>query len=159
MAPPSADAGERGFGFRHFSPHSGWKMHRPQHRFEFHRSHSFGKHRHFKPRHFAQPGFALSFRDGRFAFSFGHVPRFKPRHFHPRHGRGAVFLRFGHPWHTKPWRHRGPAFGLHRQVIRPGPVLSQSTLEQLEALGFREVPRLLADHPGWSAMTPRQPAR
>lgn len=108
VAPPPVEAGDRGFGFRHSSPHPGAKFHRPHHRFEFHRQGVFGKHRHLRPRHFGHSGLVLKFSDGNFAFKFGHVPRFEPRHFHHRHRHGGVVLRFGQPSHLKTWSHRSP---------------------------------------------------
>jgi hypothetical protein len=55
-----AEARDRTFSFRHFSPHAGTGFHLPHHGPKFHYRGFFGKHRHFKPwpfGHFGQrPG-------------------------------------------------------------------------------------------------------
>lgn len=150
LAPQPADAGDRGFGFGHFSPHPSAKLHQPHHRFGGHHRHAFGKHRHFKHRHFAQPGFVLKYRGGDFAFSFGHVQRPGVRHFGHRHDGGGLVLRFGQSWH--PWQDRGLAFG-HPYTGAPrtpgGAIVGHAplmgSLGQLDAMGFRYVPRLLEE--------------
>jgi hypothetical protein len=137
MASQVAEARDRTFSFRHFSGHASAKMHLRHHGFKFHHAGFFGKPRHFG--HFGHRGFVFKFRDGSFAFKFGHVPHFKPRHFgrfghkggfgdhrgfafrfrHIPHfkplpfGPGHVgpFFKFGHPRPLALWHRRGFAFG------------------------------------------------
>jgi hypothetical protein len=131
MASQAADAGNRGAGFRHVSPHvgakvHGFKLHRPGfgkrsivklHRPGFFGKRSiikFGKPRLVKPRHFSRfgrSGLVFKFSDGTFALRFGHVPRFKPHPF----GHGGRFLKFGDRRHFKPSHRRGFAFGEPRR--------------------------------------------
>jgi hypothetical protein len=173
MASQAADAGNRGAGFRHISPHVGAKLHG----FKLHRPGFFGKRsivkfgesRLFKPRHFSRfgrSGFVFKFSDGTFAFRFGHVPHFKPNPF--RHG--GRFLKFGNRRHFKPWHGRGFAFGEPRRFRSahlmgfddrwrgsepswhgavPVPASSEAVLKQLEEQGFRHVPRLLREQSHW----------
>ena len=112
MVSQAAEAGDRTFSFRHFSPHAGTGFHRPHLSLKFHHRGFFGKHRHFKPLpfgHFGHRGFVFKFGDHEgFVFEFGHVPHFKPRHFgHFGHKgrfsdrRGFAF-KFGHIPHFKP---------------------------------------------------------
>lgn len=141
----------RPFKSRHF----GWFDHRAL-------ALRFGHARHFKPRHFGHfrhPGLVLKFGDGDFVLRFGHFPHFKHRNFgHRQHHHGLFFgsdqLRRFRPWHD-----RGFAFqdrrGLHaHRPSMPGPQGGQggglhggaspeALLEQLEAMGFRQVPELL----------------
>jgi hypothetical protein len=132
MASQAADAGNRGIGARHLSPHVGAKFHGSK----FHRPNVFGKRsivklhrpgffgkrsivklgkpRLFKPRHFrrfGRSGLVFKFSDGTFAFRFGHVPHFKPHPF----GHGGRFLKFGDRRHFKPSHRRGFAFGKPRR--------------------------------------------
>jgi hypothetical protein len=85
MASRVAEARDRTFSFRHFSPHAGTGFHLPDHGLKFHHRGFFGKHRHFKRGpfgHFGHRGFVFKFGDDEgFVFEFGHVPHFKPRHF------------------------------------------------------------------------------
>jgi hypothetical protein len=123
MASQAAEARDRTFSFRHFSPHAGAGFHLPHHGFKFRHHGFFGKHHQFKPwpfGHFGHRGFVFKFRDGSFAFRFGLVPHSKLRHF-GRFGhkggfgdhRGFAF-RFGHIPHFKPHPfgpgHGGPFF-------------------------------------------------
>jgi len=123
MGSHAAEARDRTFSFRQFSPHAGAGFHLPHHGLKFHHRSFFGKHRHFKPwrfGHFGHRGFVFKFSNGSFAFKFGHIPHFKPRHF-GRFGhkggfgdhRGFAF-RFGHIPHFKPQPfgpgHGGPFF-------------------------------------------------
>jgi hypothetical protein len=93
MVSQAAEAGNRGTGFRHISPHVGAKFHG----FKLHRpgfvgkrnAFKFGKARLFKPRpfsRFGRSGLVLKFSDGAFALQFGHVPHFKPHPFGLGHG-------------------------------------------------------------------------
>jgi hypothetical protein len=132
MPSQAAEAGNRGAGFRHISPHvgaklHGFKLHRPGffgkggivkiHRPGFFGKRSivkFGKARLFKPRHFSRfgrSGLVFKFSDGTFAFRFGHVPHFKPHPF----GHGGRFLKFGDRRRFKPSHRRGFAFGEPRR--------------------------------------------
>jgi hypothetical protein len=129
MASQAADAGNRGVGVRHLSPHvgakiHGFKLHRPGvfgKRSAFkagkrsvfkagkHSAFKVGKGRLFKPRsfsRFSRSRLVFKFSDGAFALRFGHVPRFKPRPF----GHGGRFLKFGDRRHFKPSHRRGFAF-------------------------------------------------
>jgi hypothetical protein len=130
MASQAADAGNRGVGVRHLSPHVGAKIHD----FKLHRPGVFGKRnvfqagkrsvfksgkrsafkvgkrRLFEPRSFSRfgrSGLVLKFSDGALALRFGHVPRFKP---HPFEHGGRLF-KFGDRRHFKPRHRRGFAFG------------------------------------------------
>jgi hypothetical protein len=168
IAPQPAEAGDRGFGFRHFSGHAGAKFHRPHHGLKFHRRGLFGKHRQFEPRHFGHfghRGFVLKFGVGDLRFRFGHVPRFERHLFGHRHGHGGLILRFGQPRHLAPWHHRGFAFRMHRRDAPQrfdrfehgfpgfqhaprglhGGVPPEAILRRLEELGFRHVPTLLRE--------------
>jgi hypothetical protein len=137
MASQAADAGNRGAGFRHISPHVGAKLHgfKLHHRgflgkhsiVKLHRPGFFGKRsivkfgkpRLFKPRHFSRfgrSGFVFKFSDGSFAFRFGHVPHFKPNPF--RHG--GLLFKFGNQRHFKPLHPRGFAVGKPWQHFRSG---------------------------------------
>jgi hypothetical protein len=122
MASQAAEARDRTFSFRHFSPHAGTGFLLPHYGFKFHHRGLFGKHRHFKPwpfGHFGNRGFVFKFGDHEgFLFEFGHIPHFKPRHF-SRFGQKGGFgdhrgfaFRFGHIPHFKPQqfgrRHGGP---------------------------------------------------
>ena len=161
-----AEAGDRGFGFRHFSGQTGAKFHRPHHGLKFHHRGLVGKHRHFKPRHFGHfGGFVFKFGDGDLVFKFGHVPRFKRRHFGHGHGHSGLIFRFVQPRHLDPWHHRSFAFRMHRhdapehfegfeQTPRGfkhaphgvhGGAPPEPILKQLEELGFRDVPTLLRE--------------
>jgi hypothetical protein len=171
MASQAAEAGNRGAGFRHVSPHVGAKLHG----FKLHRPGAvgkrsvlnFGKPRHFKPRHFSRfgrSGWVFKFSDGAFALRFGHVPRFKPHPLSPGHG--GRFLKFGDRRHFKPLHPRGFAFGKPRRLFDdslwgseraprgtvPGPGSFEAVLKQLEGQGFRQVTRLLREGP------PREPS-
>jgi hypothetical protein len=121
---PAAEARDRTFSFRHFSPHAGTGFLLPHYGFKFRHRGLFGKHRHFKPwpfGHFGHRGFVFKFGDHEgFLFEFGHIPHFKPRHF-SRFGQKGGFgdhrgfaFRFGHIPHFKPQqfgrRHGGPVF-------------------------------------------------
>jgi hypothetical protein len=88
MASHTAEARDRGFGFRHFSGHAGPKLHLRHHGLKFHHGGVFGKHRPFKSRHFRH------FGQRGFASKFGHVPRLKPTHF-GHFGQGGLVLKFG----------------------------------------------------------------
>jgi hypothetical protein len=174
MASQAADAGNRGAGFRHISPHVGAKLHGFKlHRPDFFGKRSivrFGKPRLFKSRPFARfghSGLVFKFSDGTFAFRFGHVPHFKPHPF----GHGGRFLRFGDRRHFKPSHRRGFAFGEPRRfrsahvmsfddswqdseraarvVTVPGPGSFDAVLKQLEQQGFRHVTRLLREQSHW----------
>lgn len=124
FAAAPAEAGDRGPGFRHFSPHVGAPPHVWRHGKSFHsRGHRdfkprhFGHHRHFRPRHFAHSGVFLKLHDGSFGFKLGTAPHFKPRHFVPhvrphhfvkphhfrRHHHRPPALTFARPTHFKPW--------------------------------------------------------
>ena len=166
MASQAADAGNRGTGFRHISPHVGAKLHG----FKLHRPGFFGKRsivkfgesRLFKPRHFSRfgrSGFVFKFSDGTFAFRFGHVPHFKPHPF----GHGGHLLKFDDRQHFKPSHRRGFAFGEPRRLFDdslwdservprgtvPGPGSFEAVLKQLEEQGFRHVPKLLREQSHW----------
>lgn len=128
MAPQPAEAGERGIGFRHFSPHAGAKFARPHHGAKFHHRGIFAKQRHLSPHagaRFARPHHGARF-DHRRIFA-------KQRHFKSRHlrdfdpdglvlkfGDGGFALKFGHIPHFTPDRfehrhgHRRPFFGFDR---------------------------------------------
>jgi hypothetical protein len=175
MASQGADAGNRGAGFRHISPHVGAKLHG----FKLHRPGVFGKRsivrfgkpRHFKPRHFSRfghSGLVFKFSDGTFALRFGHVPHFKP---------GGRFLKFGDRLHFKPWHLHGFAFSEPRRfrsahlmgvddrwrgseraarvVTVPGPGSFDAVLKQLEQQGFRRVTRLLRERSHWQPQSGR----
>jgi hypothetical protein len=146
-ASQAAEARDRGFAPRHFSAHSGPKLHLRQHGLKFHHGGVFGKHppfksRHFghfghrdfsskfghvprfKPRHFGhfgQGGLVLKFGDGDFVLRFGHVP-FKHPHFGHRHHHHGLFFGFDQPRRFRPWHDRGFAFEDRREV----PVRRQS---------------------------------
>jgi hypothetical protein len=120
MVSQAAEAGNRGIGFRHMSPHVGAKFHG----FKLHRpgfvgkrnAFKFGKPRLFKPRPFSRFGrssLVFEFDDGTFALRFGHVPRLKPHAF--GRGHGGRFVKFGDWLHFKPWHRRGFAFGKSRR--------------------------------------------
>jgi hypothetical protein len=161
MASEPAEARDRGFGSRHFSAHSGPKLHLHHHGLKFHHGGVFGKHHPFKSRHFGhfgRGGLVLKFSDRDFVLRFGHVP-FKHRHFGHRHHHTALFFGFDHPRRVRPSHDRGFAFqdrrGVHghRQSM-PGSQGGQggglhggappeALLQQLEAMGFRHVPELL----------------
>jgi len=173
MASQAAEAGNRGAGFRHVSPHVGAKLHG----FKLHRPGVFGKRsvldfgkpRHFKPRHFSRfgrSGLVFKFSDGAFALRFGHVPHFKPHPF----GHGGRFFKFGDRRHFKPSHRRGFAFGKPRRFRSahvmsfdgswrgsertprgtvPGPGSFEAVLKQLEQQGFRQVPKLLRERRYW----------
>ena len=74
IAPQPGEAGDRGFGFRHFSPHPAAGLHLPRHGFKHHHGQFFGKHRHLEPRH---GGLVLKFSDGDFFLRFGSAPHFQ----------------------------------------------------------------------------------
>ena len=158
-----AAAGDRGVGFRHFSPHRAAKLHLPHHP-KFHHRGFVGKHRHFKPRHFGHfghGGLVLKFADGDFGLTFRHRPHFKPRPFGHAHGQSDLFFRFDRPRHFRPWHDRGFAFrnphsGHLRQFRESiprsdagqggrfhGAAPPEALLRHLEQLGFRDVPELL----------------
>jgi hypothetical protein len=120
----------------------------------------FGHAPHFKPRHFGHfrhPGLVLKFGDGDFVLRFGHVPHFKHRQFGRRQHHHALFFGFDPPRQFRP--HRGFAFedrhGLqaHRQPMPQSQgdqggglhdgAPPEALLEQLEQMGFRDVPELL----------------
>ena len=135
MASQPAEAGDRGFGSRHFSAHSAPNLHLRHHGLKFHHGGVFGMHgpfksRHFghfgqrgfaskfghiprlKPRHFGhfgQGGLVLKFGDGDFVLRFGHVP-FEHRHFSHRHHHPGLFFGFDQPRRFRPWHDRGSAF-------------------------------------------------
>ena len=153
MASQPAEARDRGFGSRHFSAHSGPKLHLRDHGLKFHRGGVFGKHRLFKSRHFGhfghrgfsskfghvprfkprhfhhfgQGGLLLKFGDGDFVLRFGHIPRFKHHHFSHRHHHRGLFLGFDQPRHFRPWHHRGFAWENRRELAgqRPSMLGSQ----------------------------------
>ena len=106
VASQVTEARDRTFWFHHFPPNAGAKLLLRHHGLKFHHGGFFGKPRHFGP--FGHRGFVLKFKDGSFAFEFGHIPHFKPRHF-GRFGHKDGFgdhrgfaLRFGHLPHFKP---------------------------------------------------------
>jgi hypothetical protein len=174
MASQGAEAGNRGVGFRHISPHVGAKLHG----FKLHRPGVFGKRsivrfgnpRLFKPRHFSRfghSGLVFKFSDGTFALRFGHVPHFKPHPF----GHGGRFLKFGDRLHVKPWHPHGFAFSEPRRfrsahlmgfdgrsrgseqapgvVTVPDPGSFEAALKQLEEQGFRHATTLLREGSYW----------
>lgn len=167
MAPQPAEAGDRGFGFRHFAPHAGAKFHRPHHGPEFHHRGFFGKQRHFRPPfgQFGHRGLVLKFGDGSFAFKFGHVPHPKLHRFKHRHRHGGLFFGFDRSRPFGPLQHRG--FVLKDRGHRPGHLRDlrprvprseggrgggahggappEALLERLEQLGFRHLPELLRE--------------
>jgi hypothetical protein len=180
MASQAADAGNRGAGFRHISPHVGAKLHG----FKLHRPGFFGKRsivkfgkpRLFKPRHFSRfghSGLVFKFSDGTFALRFGHVPHFKPHPF----GHGGRFLKFGDRRHFKPAHRGGFAFSEPRRfrsahlmgfddrwrgseraprvVTVPGPGSFEAVLKQLEEQGFRHVTTLLRERSYWQPRSGR----
>jgi hypothetical protein len=118
----------------------------------------FGHVPHFKPRHF-RGGLVLKFGDGDFVLRFGHVPHFKHRHLGRRHHHQGLFLGFDLPRQFRPWHHRGFVFedrhGLqaHRQPMPESQggqggglqdgAPPEALLQQLEQMGFRDVPELL----------------
>ena len=111
FAAAPAEAGDRGPGFRHFSPHFGAPAHVWRQGRWFHREH-FRHHRHFRPRHFAHSGVLLKFHHDGFGFRFGAPRHFKPHHFVPhfrphhhfrRHHHRPPALTFARPSHFKPW--------------------------------------------------------
>jgi hypothetical protein len=175
MASQGAEAGNRGVGFRHISPHVGAKLHG----FKLHHPGVFGKRgivrlgkpRLFKPRHFSRfghSGLVFKFSDGTFAFRFGDVPHFMP---HPlRHG--GRFLKFGDRLHVKPSHRRGFAFGEPRRFRSahlmsfddrwrgsrgtvPAPGSFEAVLKQLEEQGFRHVTTLLRERSYWQPRSGR----
>jgi hypothetical protein len=80
VASQAAEARDRTFSFRHFSPHAGVRLHLRHHSFGFHHGGFFGKPRHFG--HFGHRHFVFKFGDhGGFVFKSGHIPHFKQRHF------------------------------------------------------------------------------
>jgi hypothetical protein len=117
-----AEAGDRGPGFRHFSPHLGaphaWRhgnWSNPVH-FRHVGPRHFGHSRHFPPRHHS--GAFLKFHGGDFGFRLGSVPHFKPRHFVP-HARPHHFVErhhfgFAKPHHFRRHHHRPPALTFAR---------------------------------------------
>jgi hypothetical protein len=140
----------RPFNSRHFGPfgHRGFAF-------------KFGHAPHFKPRqfrHFRHPGLVLKFGDGDFVLRFGHVPHFKHRHFGRRQHHQGLFFGFDQSRRFRPWLDRDFAFkdrrGVHghRQSmpgsqggqgdLHPG-APPEALLEQLEQMGFRDVPELL----------------
>ena len=150
-----AEAGDRGFGSRHFSGHAGPKLHLRQHGLKVHHGGVFGKHgpfksRHFghfghrsfsskfghvprfKPRnfgHFGQGGLVFKFGDGDFVLRFGHVP-FKHRHFGHRHHHPGLFFGFDQPRRFRPWHDRGFAWGNRRELTGQRPSMPGSQAGQ-----------------------------
>jgi hypothetical protein len=136
MASQPAEAGDRGFGFRHFPGHAGPKLHMRHPGFKFHHGGFVGKPREFKSRHFghfghrgfsskfghvprfkprhfghfAEGGLVLKFGDGDFVLRFGHVMPFKHRHFSHRHHHPGLFFGFDQPRRFRPWHDREFAF-------------------------------------------------
>jgi hypothetical protein len=176
MVSQGAEAGNRGTGFRHISPHvgatfHGFKLRRPG--FVGKRNAlKFGRARLFKPRpfsRFGRSGLVLKFSDGAFALQFGHVPHFKPHPFGLGHG--GLLFRFGAWRHFKPLRPRGLTVGKPWQHLRsrhltgfddsswgsepsrhgaaPIPASFEAVLRQLEEQGFRHVPKLLREQSDW----------
>ena len=167
MVSQPTEARDRGFGFRQFSGHAVPKLHLRHPGFKFHHGGSVRKPRSFKSRHFGHfghpgfrhPGLVLKFGDGDFVLRFGHVPLFKDHHFGHRHPHHGLFFGVDQPRRFGRWHDRGFAFedrhGLqsHRQSmrgsqvgqpreLRPG-APPEALLEQLEQMGFRDVPELL----------------
>jgi hypothetical protein len=171
MASQAAEARDRTFSFRHFSPHATPRLHVLQRGFKFHHRGFFGEPRHFKPRHFGHfnhRGLVFKFGDhGGFVFKFGHIPHFKPhpfglghrgpffefghRHFEPRHRRGFAF---GKPWHFRSGHLMGFDDSSWGSQQSPRGAVSDTAsfevvLKQLEEQGFRHVPRLLRERSYW----------
>ncbi|MGH6905262.1 MAG: hypothetical protein ACREIR_21285 [Geminicoccaceae bacterium] len=163
MAPQPAEAGDRGVGFRHFSPPAGAKFHRPHHGLKFAHRGFVGKHPQFKPRHlhhFRHGGLVLKFGAGDFVLKFGHVRRFGQKHGHmgsffrfdrPRHvrlwrDRGfALKDRHGLPEHPRPFRHSVPRLKDDHLGGMNGAALPEALLKELEHLRFRHLPELLSE--------------
>jgi hypothetical protein len=138
-----AEARDRGFGSRHFSAHSGPKLHLRHHGLKFHHGGVFGTHRPFKSRHFGHfdhrgfafkfghvprfkprhfghfgdGGLVLKFSDGDFVLRFGHMPHFKHHHFGRRHHHRGLFFGFDQPRRLRPWHDRGFAFEDRRELL------------------------------------------
>ena len=156
MASQPAEARDRGFGSRHFSPHSGPKLHVRHHGLKFHHHGGvFGKHRPFKSRHFGhfsrrgfiskfghvpqfkprhfghfgQGGLVLNFGDGDFVLRFGDMP-FKHRHFGHRHHHRGLFFGFDQPRRFVPWHDRGFAWGNRRGLAGQRPSMPGSQAGQ-----------------------------
>jgi hypothetical protein len=155
MASQPAEAGDRGFSFRHSSGQAGPKLHMRDHGFKFHHggfvgkprafksrhfghfghrsfSFKFGHGPHFKPRHFGdfgRGGLVLKFGDGDFVLRFGHVP-FKYRHFGHRHHHPGLFFGFDQPRRFKPWHDRGFAWGNRRELTGQRPSMPRSQAGQ-----------------------------
>jgi hypothetical protein len=142
MVSQPTEARDRGFGFRHFSGHTGPKLHMRHPGFKFHhgvvgKPRAF-KSRHFahfdrhgfafrfghalqsKPRHFGQGGLMLKFGNGDFVLRFGHMPHFKHRHFGHRHRHQGLFFGFDQPRRFRPWHDRGLAFEDRHELSRHG---------------------------------------
>ena len=170
MASQAADAGNRGAGLRHVSPHVGAKLHG----FKLHRPGSFGKRsivkfgkpRLFKPRHFSRfghSGLVFKFSDGTFAVRFGHIPHFKPHPF----GHCGRFLKFDDRRHFKPSHRRfrsahvmsfddsGRGSERAPRGTVPGPGSFEAVLKQLEEQGFRHVTTLLRERSYWQPRSSR----
>ena len=163
MASQPVEARHRGFGSRHFSTHSGPKLHLRQHGLKFHHGGVFGKRPPFKSRHFGQGGLVLKFGDGDAVLKFGHVLTLKPRRFGHGHGQSGLCFRFDRSRHMSQQHDRGfafkdphsvhlrhfprqhPAFRGGQGVGLHGGVPPEALLRQLEQLGFRHVPELLRE--------------
>jgi hypothetical protein len=154
IASQPAEAGDRGFGSRHFSGRAGPKLHLRQHGLKVHYGGVFGKHGSFKSRHFGHfghPSFSSKFghvhgssreisgtsaravwcSSSAMAIScsgFGHVP-FKHRHFGHRHHH-PLFFGFDQPRRFKPWHDRGFAWGNRRALTGQRPSMPRSQAGQ-----------------------------
>ena len=164
-AVPKLHMRHQGFNFHHGSFLGKSRPFKSRHFGHFgHRGFAFkfGDVPHFKPRHFGhfrQRGLVLKFGDGDFVLRFGHIPQFNHHHFGHGHHHHGPFFGFDLPRQFRPWHDRSFAFedrrGLHghRPTI-PGSQSGQggglhlgappeALLEQLEQMGFRQVPQLL----------------